>query len=279
MISARLPVLTVDETFALPPQAYVFLIGGGGKTTLMFAMAHHLSRAGRTVVSTTSTRILYPSPSESARVIVEDDPRRLVSRLASELADVRHVTVAKSVCEKASVDPSRDRERADRKLGGYTPDELDYLWQGGVADYLLVEADGAAGRSLKAHLDHEPVVSSRADLVIAVIGCDCVGCLLNDAHVYRSEQFGRLLNRPLGTPVTVDDVAAIFFHPRGYLRAVPPEPTVMVLISKAGGEARRANAERLAAALWAADGGKRMARVVIGELGGPQPFLELAGRA
>ncbi len=271
---AQLPAPTLDDAFALSSHPYIFLIGGGGKTTLMFTLAHHLATAGRTVISTTSTKILHPSPADAGSVgvspadsvIVEADLERAVSRLRSEFPRARHVTLAKAPCD------------ADRKLSGYAVDELDYLRQAQVADYVIVEADGAAGRSIKAHEDYEPVVSRQADLVIAVIGSDCIGCSLDDAHVHRAGRFAQLLNRALGTPVTVDDVAAIVFHPLGYLKAVPPEAELIVLLSKAGGP-RRAVAERLAAALHAADRDKRISRIVIGELSGPSPFLEPVGSA
>lgn len=263
MTLMRISATTFDDAFALPNHSYVFLIGGGGKTTLMFTLAHHLSYAGRTVISTTSTKMLYPSPTDAACVIVEDHPVRVVSRLRSEPRGVRHVAIGKALlCG------------VDRKLCGYAADELDCLRKANVADYLIVEADGAAGRSLKAHAGHEPVVSPHTDLVIAVIGSDCLGRPLDDAQVHRAAHFGNLLNRALGTSVTVEDVAAIFFHPLGYLKAVPPQADVIVLISKAGAGPRRANAERLAVKLRTADRHRRISRIVIGELTGPSPFLE-----
>jgi probable selenium-dependent hydroxylase accessory protein YqeC len=261
-MSAQPPAATLDDAFALASHSYIFLIGGGGKTTLMFALARHLADAGRTVISTTSTRILYPSPSDAARVIVEADPAHAATRLRSELPAARHIALGKTL---------RD---AERKLCGYAADELDALRQARVADYVLVEADGAAGRSVKAHADHEPVISAGADLVIAVVGSDCIGCALDDAHVHRAARFAQLLNRKMATPVTAGDVAAIFFHPLGYLKAVPSAADVIVLLSKAGVAAQRANARKLATALHAADHDKRIARIVLGELTGPHPFVE-----
>lgn len=255
----------LDECFGLADHRYVFLIGGGGKTRLMFTLAEHVRRSGRTIVSTTSTRILYPSKTDAAHVVVEDDVERVVARLRSELPSGRHVTVGKAPGD------------GDRKLCGFAAEELDRLWQSAVADYLIVEADGAAGRSLKAHESYEPVLSARADLVIAVIGSDCIGRSLGDAHVHRAALFARLCGRAIGSPVTVADVATIFFHPLGYLRAVPSRADVIVLASKASTNERRANAKRLAAKLRSADRRERIARIVIGELTGARPFLETAG--
>ena len=250
------------DAFGLRERRYVHLIGGGGKTTLMFALAHHLSRAGRTVISTTSTKILYPSPANAAHVIVESNPQRAAAHVRSALPTAGHVALAKALCD------------GRRKFAGYSAADLDSLRHAHVADYILVEADGSAGRSLKAHADHEPVISMHADLVIAVIGTDCLGCELTDAHVHRATRFAQLLNRPIGTPLTAEDIAAVFFHPLGYLKAVPPAADVIVLLSKAGVAAQRANARKLATALHAADHDKRIARIVLGELAGPRLFVE-----
>lgn len=260
MTIAQIPAATLDDAFALASHKYIFLIGGGGKTTLMFTLVRHLASSGRTVVSTTSTKILYPPPTDAACAIVEADPERAVTRLRTKLPAARHVALGKTLCD------------ADRKLGGYTANELDHVWHARVADYVLVEADGAAGRSLKAHADYEPVISSHADLVIAVIGSDCIDHPLSDAHVHRAARFAQLVGKELGTPITVEDCAAIFFHSLGYLKAIPLGTDVIVLISKAG--AQRANAERLAAALRAADRNKRISGIVVGELAGPRPFLD-----
>ena len=261
MTYARLPGSTLDKAFALPYYSYIFLIGGGGKTTLMFTMAHHLANAGWTVVSTTSTKIICPTPEDAACVIVEEDIARAIGRLRTELSAARHVVLGKML------------DQASGKLHGYSAWELDDLRRADVADYLIVEADGSAGKSLKSHIDREPVVSAEAELVIAVIGSDCIGATLTDAHVHRAKRFGKMICKEFGTPISVKDVAAIFFSPGGYLKSVSPLAQLVVFISKAG--SRRATARQLAAALWRADEYEYISRIVIGELSGAKPFLEV----
>jgi probable selenium-dependent hydroxylase accessory protein YqeC len=261
--SPQLPPATLGDGFGLSNYSYLFLIGGGGKTTLMVTLAHHLAGSGHSVVSTTSTKILYPPLEDATHVVIEAEVTQVVSRLRSELPSARHIAIGKTL------------NSVDGKLHGYSTDELDSLRRARIADYLIVEADGAAGRSLKAHNDYEPVVSAHADLVIAVIGCDCIGCPLTDTHVHRAERFAQLSNTPIGSPVTEADIAAIFFHPLGYLKSLPPQADVRVVISKAG--SRRASAQQLAASLRAADRHSRISRILISELAGPRPFLEPAG--
>ena len=246
-----------------PESRYVFLIGGGGKTTLMFALARSLCRKGHTVVTTTSTKILRPPPENSPAVVVDKDIPRLIPRLRERLRGTAHVTAA---CTSLA-----DGE----KLSGFSADDLDQLHEARVADYLLVEADGAAGRSLKAHHEHEPVISRRAELVIAVIGIDCLGKPLNDEHVHRARRLGEFLGRELGVRITVDDVAGIFFHPRGYLKAVGPQTEVAVFLSKVKSPADRESADLLAKALQGGDGAGRITRIAVGDLVGPSAFLEI----
>ena len=97
---------------------------------------------------------------------------------------------------------------------------LDALVDARVAEHVLVEADGSAGRPLKAHAEHEPVVSARADLVIAVIGVDCLGRPMDDEHVHRAALLRERLGRPAGALVTPDDVAGIVLHRDGWLAKV-----------------------------------------------------------
>lgn len=242
------------EAFSATEYRYVHLIGGGGKTTLIFALAHALANAGHSVLTTTTTKIFEPEPSESDCVVFEPDAARLVERLHAEFALRRHVTAA-------------TRLAADgRKLEGLDIATLDAVVDSHVADHVLVEADGAAGRSLKAHADHEPVVSARADLVIAVIGVDCLGLPMDDEHVHRAALLCKRLERPEGTLVTSEDVAAIVLHPEGYLARVRPGTRVLVFINKAATPRAHEQAGQIAQRLRQSDRAGRINRIVVGDV-------------
>ena len=241
------------DAFGLRERRYVHLIGGGGKTTLMFAAARALAAEGRSVLTTTTTRILCPGPRESDFVVLGADAARLVGRLRAGFAAHRHGTAV-------APDPE-----GGRKVGGLPIEVLDALLDARVAGHLLVEADGSAGRSLKAHADHEPVVSARADLVVAVVGVDCLGVPMDDAHVHRAALLRERLGRPVGAVVTVEDVADIVLHRDGYLARVPRGCEVVAIVNKAATPVERDDALRLAEALRRADAGRRLAGVVIGD--------------
>jgi probable selenium-dependent hydroxylase accessory protein YqeC len=244
----------IIEVFGVAARRYVHVIGGGGKTTLMFALARALADSGRTVLTTTTTRIGEPDPDQSELVITAQDLASLIDRLKAELAVRRHVTAAAS------------RDAAGRKLGGFDTDQLDAIVEAGIAEVVIVEADGSAGLSLKAHRDHEPVVSARADLVIAVLGVDVLGAPMDDAHVHRAELARARLGRAGPAPVTAEDVAGIVFHREGYFARVPPSAAAVAFVNKADTPARLAEARRIALVLGAADRARRLDRIVLGDV-------------
>jgi probable selenium-dependent hydroxylase accessory protein YqeC len=241
------------DAFDLGRRRSVYLIGGGGKTTLMFALAHELKNQGRSVITTTSTKICFPSPAESSRVLTSPDLGDLIGRVSTDLETHRHVTLAAARLK-------------DDKLSSLTVNQLDRLADVAIADHLLVEADGSAGRSIKAHAPHEPVVSKRANLVIAVIGVDCLGLPMTDEHVHRAELFRARLGRSSADCVTANDVAAFFFHEKGYLAKVAKSSDVMVFLSKVHTSAQRAAAAELAQILLRHDRDHRLGRVVAGDV-------------
>ena len=128
----------------------VALVGAGGKTSTLYALARQAADSGRTVVVTTTTHILrHPG----LPLVEEPTPERL--RAALEGHGV--VTVGTVF-------------RGDKLSGAGTPEELRR-----AADVVLVEADGAKRLPLKAPAEHEPVIPPCADAVAAVAGMGAVG--------------------------------------------------------------------------------------------------------
>src|SRR5262249_44056411 len=113
--------LTPCEAFQISDGAVVSLVGGGGKTALMFCLAQELARRGR-VVTTTTTKI-FPPTAESPVVLVEPDVARLLRQITAAFEKYRHVTVA------AKTLPAED------KLQGVRPELVDVLKESGASDF------------------------------------------------------------------------------------------------------------------------------------------------
>lgn len=194
----------------------VWLIGAGGKTTLMFRLAAAWAARDETVLCTTTTRIRPPT--------AEQCPDLRVDSLATLVADLRHrpapvVTVASRI--------------QNGKCLGFSCDETLSLKT--EAHRLVVEADGSAGRPVKAHAPYEPVLATTASCVAAVVGSWCVGTPLDAEHVHRPERFAALSGRSLGSTVTAADVANVILHKEGWLLTIPPTAALYVVVT--GGDA------------------------------------------
>ena len=132
------------------------IIGSGGKTTLLYALARVLSADARVLVCTT-THILPPEhmpvllcPSESA---------------------LRAALQAQSpVCTASGMEN-----------GKLLPPSLPFERLAGLADYVLAEADGSHCLPAKAHAPHEPVVPREANQTICVFGLSALGRLICEA--------------------------------------------------------------------------------------------------
>ena len=255
---------SLSAPLGLDSARVVHLIGGGGKTSLMFGAARELASRGERVITTTTTKILMSETRETPVVLLGSDPDGERKRLLHHLHSTNHVTVAWE-------------DLPNDKLAGIGPEIVDQLHRDRVADRILVEADGSAGRSLKAHADHEPVISRCADLAIVLIGIDCIGAALDDRTVHRSALFARRLGRPAGSTIAAADVAAIVFHRDGYLAKVPEGARVVVLLNKVDADTM-GNALECADVLYRADNNHRLDRVVVGSVKAAPTGLQVVPR-
>lgn len=195
----------------------IAVIGAGGKTSLMYALAREIASEGRKVVTTTTTKIFPPDPDQSPRLILlSDDPQLL--KLAEELRAVRHVTVGVRIIPSSG------------KIDGLDHDTLRTCLR--FADHLLVEADGAAGRPIKAPEEWEPVIPSMSDLVIPVVGVDCLGKPATDQWVFRLERFLNVTGLQTGDTITSAAVARLLAHPQGALKGVGVHVAVIPFLNK-----------------------------------------------
>lgn len=192
----------------------VWLMGGGGKTTLMYKMARAWATQGKSVICTTTTRIFPPSKDQCPDI---------------RYGDVAAVTG--SVHDRPTPLVTLARGIESGKCVGYTADEVGALTV--LADHVVVEADGAAGRPLKAHASYEPVISRTASCVVAVVGGWSVGRPLNEDHVHRPDRFAELSGLAPGETVTAASVADVILHDEGWGSAVPSTADFFVLVTGA----------------------------------------------
>lgn len=184
------------------PLGVTSVVGSGGKSTLLRALADELVTHGRTVVLATTTHF---QPFGGIELIESADEGEVARALARD-------GVA-SVGRRAG-------EGGKLGAGPLVPERLAAL-----ADYVLVEADGSRRLPLKAHAGHEPVVpgcSARRVLVIGASGffgpvdktvhrvglfCERAACAPADAAT--PELVARVVERECAEKILSPDVVVV----------------------------------------------------------------------
>ena len=143
----------------VPEKRFISVIGSGGKTTLLSYLA---ARLPGTVILTTSTHI-FPFPGLPLIDTSLYPPEK--GGLAADA--VRRVLSAEKTVVLGNMEPSGKLSSPSRVI------PFESLLT--MADYVIVEADGAAGRPLKAHRSFEPVIPACSELTIGVAGASAIG--------------------------------------------------------------------------------------------------------
>ena len=186
----------------------ISLVGAGGKTSLMFQLAREIAARGQRVLTTTTTRIFSPTPEEARLTVITEDPLAWLRQTQNPFEENLHLTLARQTL-------------AGNKLQGFPPETVDALWETGLFDWILVEADGAAGRPIKAPAAHEPVIPGRTDCAVAVLGLQGFGRPLDGRWYFRPAIFAELSGCREGDRVSLGDLARVLVHDQGIMKGTP----------------------------------------------------------
>ena len=229
------------------------IIGSGGKTGLMRYLALEIKRGGGRVIATTTTKLSIEPPPDMSLIFAStgDDCRKAIK--ASYDKDAVPVLV-RSVC-------AADR----RKVIGFDREWLDALAAEFPECSFLVEADGSAGKSLKGHLFHEPVIPHSTRLLLAVMGADVIGKPLTAESGHRVDRICEIIGELAGSIINVDLLVKLLLCPEGYLHNCPPSVPVIPVLNKIDCLSDPAIAARWTAALGG-NGDKRLIGVASGSI-------------
>jgi probable selenium-dependent hydroxylase accessory protein YqeC len=208
----------------------VAVAGAGGKTTLVFRLAAEARAAGLRVLVTTTTHMGALPRDVTGPVVMEADGGGEAALEAALKGEGRATLLGRAL-------------RPD-KIEGVRAERVDALAR--LAEVVLVEADGARGRSLKVPAPHEPVVPPSTTLLVAVAALDILGQPLRDEGVHRLELVLAATGRAAGDRVDEETVAAALCSPAGYLSRVPKGARSAAFLNKAEDEAAAGAAGRLA---------------------------------
>lgn len=195
----------------------VSLVGGGGKTTLLYAMARQSAAKGWRVLVSTTTHILRPEEHS----------------VAATPAELEALWAAGGYAVAGTPAPQGKLTAPDPALLGYALRR---------ADAVFLEADGAKHHPCKAPAEHEPVLLPESDVVLAVAGLSALGKPLARC-CFRLEQACALLGVPPETPLTPPLLAKLLASEAGGRKGVG-ERRFWVVLNQADDAARRTAGEQ-----------------------------------
>ena len=182
----------------------ICLVGGGGKTTVMYELAAAWAACGRKVLVLTSTHILQPADGSFA-------------------ADVPAVqNLWQQRCYAVIGTP----ELSTGKLTAPPQDLYEALKL--QADVILCEADGSKHHPCKAPAAHEPVLLPDSDIVLAVAGMDALCRPLAQA-CQRPQPAAALLGCSLDSVIDEQMLAALLLSEQGSRKNVGTRTYYIVL--------------------------------------------------
>jgi len=182
----------------------ICLVGGGGKTTVMYELAAAWAACGRKVLVLTSTHILQPADgsfaADAAAVHNLWQQGRYAVIGTPELATGKLTLPPQSVYEALKLQ----------------------------ADVILCEADGSRHHPCKVPAEYEPVLLPDSDIVLAVAGMDALGHSLAQA-CQRSQLAAELLGCSAEKIIDAQMLAALLLSEQGARKNVGARAYYIVL--------------------------------------------------
>ena len=236
----------------------VCLVGAGGKKTTLYRLA--MAHSGR--VGITSTVAIPPFPRTlTAQQVIADDSV-IGTAVVEAAARARVVAFAK---------PSSKSGR----LRGLDPSQVTAIFRAAKFDIILVKADGARSRWIKAPEGDEPQLPKEASTVIQVVSARVMGEPLSDRIAHRVERLARVLKIQPGDILTAEHIAHLLASEAGMLKGVG-RARVVPLINMVDNEALKDRARQAAARALSLS--TRFDRVVLAAMSHPIPWIEVVGR-
>ncbi len=186
---------TFLNAFGIRRKDVVSIIGAGGKTSLMFHLAREAKEQGMKVLVTTSTKIRVPEADQY-------DSIDLSGKLFTDCDIVEPGIYVGGLPDKDSTKITQARS--------------DILaWQCKTFDLVLIEADGAAEKSLKGWKTTEPVIPDSTSVTIGVIDIQTIGNVITENSVHRLEIFSELTGADPGDTMEIGHLLRMIVHDNG----------------------------------------------------------------
>jgi probable selenium-dependent hydroxylase accessory protein YqeC len=218
------------KSLGLQDREMVSAVGGGGKTSIIFRLARELFELEKRVLVTTTTKVYCPS--EKDTIILIGNKEELIKSIG-KAAGKGIPVLGKNILP-------------DNKIEGLEVEVLNEVYEKGLADYIMVEADGAKQKPVKVPAPYEPLIPGKTTVVLGVIGMDALGKTLTDQFFHRASAACEKLEHPYGGPIDEDLIVSIVKWEEGLFKGAPAAAEKVLVLNKVDGKAEKERAERIA---------------------------------
>ena len=175
----------------------ITLVGAGGKTSTIFELGKELSSLNKKTIITTTTHMEF----DKNFILIEENSD--IKRVENILKENNLVKVGK--------------KENEHKVKSLDFDLLKKIIELGY--FVLIEGDGAKNLPLKVPKNNEPVIIKETNLVIGVMGFDCIDKKIKDI-CHRPELVSKLLEKDLDEIIDYKDLVKIAQNENGLRKNV-----------------------------------------------------------
>ena len=206
--------MELQEALGISLGDVVAFAGAGGKSGAILAISDGLVRAGMKVLVAPTTKMSLGEADGIGPLVTSEDKHELRAKAESALSEAPAVVAGSGMLSK-------------KRVSGIDPGWVGDL--AGLADVVLVEADGSRRRPIKGTADHEPALPDAATLVVAVGNVQALGTPVDEEHVHRPEVFSNLTG--VGPDQSITSRAFAVALSQGSLARVPQTARTAALIT------------------------------------------------
>lgn len=210
--------LRISSQQGKPHINLIAFVGAGGKTTAMFHLARELQTTnGLPIIVTATTHLGVWQTSLADQHIIANAIEDLNNR------EFRNITLVTGAIGQ------------DDRTAGVSNEIVSRLRNDAqkLSTPLLIEADGARQKLLKAPDVHEPAIPDFVEMVAAVASLAALNKPLTGENVHRPEIFSNLSGLKIRELITSNAIVQVLTHPNGGLKNIPPQARRAALLTQA----------------------------------------------
>ena len=190
----------------------VCAVGAGGKKTTLYHLA--TLHPGRVGLTSTVPMTHFPSWLGAHEIVA--GPGEIIDAVAEAAAQHRLVAFTHPDAKKA-------------RYGGLEARLISEIRRAANFDLLLVKADGARMRWIKAPEDDEPLIPEGTTTVVPVVSAKAIGRPLSEEVAHRPQRIEAVAGPSLGAPIEPQHVARLLASENGALKDVGDARVVPVI--------------------------------------------------